>query len=317
MANGQARCWGINFNGQLGDGTQDDADHAVVVRNGAGTGPLTGVVQIVAGNNGTCAVLRSGQARCWGSSTFGQLGVGDDGQHPLPTPVLALTGSGPLTGVATLTLAESNGCAVLRNHEARCWGQNTDHELGSATDAPFSYRPRRVLNRTGTGPLRNVRNISAAAGRTCATLVDGQVRCWGADTLGGLGNGPGGNRRWPSMVLDVDGVGPLTGASRIASGRYHSCVVVTGREVRCWGDGTAGAVGDDSTGVAQLPVVVHNTLGQPRLVTVTQIGLSEHHSCARLVSGRARCWGANGSKELGNRGTLLEETHPVPVLAPL
>jgi alpha-tubulin suppressor-like RCC1 family protein len=318
LSNHQARCWGDNSAGQLGDGTEDPREHAVVVRNPTDTGPLTGVAQISAGGNHTCAVLTNGQVRCWGSGTFGQLGNGADDEFHLPRRVLALAGTGPLTGAATVSSAGANTCVVLRNHEARCWGQNSDHELGSAFGGDFAYRPKRVLNATGTAPLANVRAIAAGGQFACASLLNGQARCWGKDSVGSLGNGPDGDQPFPRAVLDVDGVGPLTGATRIAAGQYHACAVVTGRELRCWGDNFNGDLGNNQANVSsQLPVVVLNTVGQPRLRTVTQIGLGGSHSCARLANGEARCWGGNSFRELGNHFNVPYEEHPVPVLAPL
>ena len=89
-------------------------------------------------------------------------------------------------------------------------------------------------------------------------------------------------------------------------------------QVRCWGNGFAGDLGNDTLNTpSHLPVVVLGLFGTPRLSTVTQIGLGENHGCARLASGRARCWGANSFKELGNRQPQTEALRPVPVLAPL
>jgi alpha-tubulin suppressor-like RCC1 family protein len=118
-------------------------------------------------------------------------------------------------------------------------------------------------------------------------------------------------------VLDVDGIGRLTGVSRIVGGRYHTCAVVTGRQVRCWGDNASGDLGNDDANVAShLPVVTLGLAGSPRLVTVTQLGASAGHTCALVASGRARCWGSNDHFELGNQFPG-PAARPVPVIAPL
>jgi alpha-tubulin suppressor-like RCC1 family protein len=318
LTNHQARCWGSNFSRELGNpGVGDVARHAVTVLNSAGTGPLTGVARISAGQNFTCAVLTNGQARCWGSSTFGQTGTGSHMEVPRPRAVLALSGNTPLTGVAGVAAGSAHACAVLRNHEARCWGQNLDHETGSAGNIPFVYRPRRVLNRTGTAPFTGVRAIAVGSQSSCAVLLNSQVRCWGLDHLGELGNGPNGDSAFPAVVVDVDGVGRLTGADRIASGGFHSCVVVTGRQVRCWGDNAAGDLGnDDPDNASQLPVITLGLGASPQIRTVTQIGASPAHTCVRVASGRARCWGNNDTGELGNQFPG-DAARPVPVIAPL
>ena len=68
LANGQARCWGDNDNGQLGNNDLGvDTDLPVTVLNQGGGGPLTGVASIQAGDDFTCARLANGQVRCWGA----------------------------------------------------------------------------------------------------------------------------------------------------------------------------------------------------------------------------------------------------------
>jgi alpha-tubulin suppressor-like RCC1 family protein len=83
MVNGSVRCWGGNYDGQLGDGTtmnHADASSAPEV--------LTGVSLLAAGGaDHNCALLTTGRLRCWGSNNYGQLGVEDRSAHPTPTDV--------------------------------------------------------------------------------------------------------------------------------------------------------------------------------------------------------------------------------------
>jgi len=71
-ARGKAYCWGANGNGQLGDGTLDDASDL---------GPQTvkghlKFASISGGNYFTCALTAIGEAYCWGANGNGQLGDG-------------------------------------------------------------------------------------------------------------------------------------------------------------------------------------------------------------------------------------------------
>jgi len=133
LSNGQARCWGFNGDGQAGDGTFVDYRFlARVVKNAAGTGPLTNVSRIAAGERHTCALLTNGQVRCWGENVSGELGTGAPGApQNLPRVVRNRLDTGPLLGVTQIDAGNSRTCARLANGEARCWGDNTNGALGT------------------------------------------------------------------------------------------------------------------------------------------------------------------------------------------
>ena len=70
---GEVWCWGQNFSGQLGDGTEESS--AVPVRVQGLGGPA---VDVSAGEYHTCAVMQTGGVRCWGYRSDGELGDGRD-----------------------------------------------------------------------------------------------------------------------------------------------------------------------------------------------------------------------------------------------
>ena len=73
-SNDQAYCWGVNSNGQLGDGTGTQRNIPVAVQ--LGDRPDLAVKQIATGNYHTCAIASNDQVYCWGYNTNGQLGDG-------------------------------------------------------------------------------------------------------------------------------------------------------------------------------------------------------------------------------------------------
>ena len=79
-SNGTVRCWGLNLEGALGDGSTDDAAAPVDV-----TG-LTGAIQVVAGGAHSCALLGDDTVRCWGSNFLSQIGDGST-DNPVTTGV--------------------------------------------------------------------------------------------------------------------------------------------------------------------------------------------------------------------------------------
>ena len=163
-----ARCWGSNSNGQLGDGTTTTRLLPVVVRNAAGTAPLTGITQIAAGGLHTCARLSDGTARCWGLNSSGQLGDGTTTNRLLPVVVKNPTGTGALTAVTDVTTAVVFSCARMSDGTARCWGSNGNGVLGDGTSTT-RLLPVVVKNSAGTGAAHGdhpglVRGIHSCAG---------------------------------------------------------------------------------------------------------------------------------------------------------
>jgi alpha-tubulin suppressor-like RCC1 family protein len=133
---------------------------------------------ISAGKFHSCALTTSGTAYCWGSNTFGQLGVGQSGGDRL----LPVSVGG---GYTAITAGDDFTCALTSARTVRCWGANGYGQLG-----------RGEANPTGVGAtpqdiVSNKQFISVSAGRrhVCAVAADGGgTWCWGSNMLGALGN---------------------------------------------------------------------------------------------------------------------------------
>jgi alpha-tubulin suppressor-like RCC1 family protein len=97
----------------------------------------------------------------------------------------------------------------------------------------------------------------------------------------------------------------LSGVVAVAAGRGHSCAVVAGGTVYCWGGNNHGQLGDGGTGRRLNPVRVEGLAG----VSVVRVG--GDHSCA-LAGGAVYCWGANTAGQLGD-GRTKDSAIPVRV----
>ncbi|MGI8945882.1 MAG: hypothetical protein ACR2GL_06560 [Thermoleophilaceae bacterium] len=212
---------------------------------------------------------------------------------------LDVSGSGDTSG---------HSCALFPDDGVRCWGFGGDGRLGYASkttigddETPGSAGP------VDLGPGSPAVAIAAGAFHTCALLEDARVRCWGFGGDGRLGYGSTatvGDDETPGSVDPVD-LGAGRTARAISTGGAHTCAVLDGGSVRCWGwagDGRLGQgnrdqIGDDETPGSVDPV----DLGAGR--TARAISAGESHVCALLDDYSVRCWGLGANGQLGYRST--------------
>jgi alpha-tubulin suppressor-like RCC1 family protein len=287
LTDGRVACWGANGAGQLGDGTAasraypvqaDGAGDAIAVALGGG---------LKSGH--TCALAGDGHAWCWGLDDYGQLGLGGEGEQAppraLPLKRLRAIAAGTwhtcaiardttlscwgrteafgpqvLPGDATHTdepapigglervvgvaLGQLHTCALTSPGDVLCWGSGGDGRLGTGREA-HRAKPGRVE------ALPASVAIAAGAAHTCALDTDGSVWCWGANDEGQLGNGSKApSAGTPSRVRG------LPEAFSLDAGRAHTCAIVTGNEVRCWGANDAGQLGDGTDQTRHNPAAV-------------------------------------------------------------
>ncbi|MCB1014171.1 MAG: hypothetical protein KDB10_03500 [Acidimicrobiales bacterium] len=264
----------------------------------AGSGPLTGAVQVAAGATMSCAVLQDGTARCWGT---GPLGTGGAFNQTSTLAVVVEDDQGdPLTGVEQIAVGGSHVCARLADATAVCWGENLAGELGDGTTDP-SVVPVAV-QQPGGAVLTGVTELALGDLHSCARMDTGEARCWGQNQ-GTLGDGTRKNRTRAVLVRNGSGTGPLGGVAQVVAGAQHTCALLTAGTVRCFGENGQGQLGDGTTTARLRPKLVKPPSGTGPLTNVTQLAADLQSTCARLANGQARCWGPNASGQRGN-GTV-------------
>jgi hypothetical protein len=154
---GAVKCWGLNNFGQLGDGTTSDRSAPVAVSGLSG-----GVTAVAAGSFHTCALTRSGGAKCWGSNNNAQLGDGTTTNRLTPVNVVGLGSAAPTLVIVSRTVGvtptRAAPIAVRCGAEAACRG--TVALSAYVNGKLVGSTARRVQVKLGT------RRFSVAAGAT-------------------------------------------------------------------------------------------------------------------------------------------------------
>ncbi len=252
--------------------------------------PFPEAERIHASNFHTCALNDDSSAHCWGNNDYGQLGNDTTANSLAPVTVTGL-----VDAIAIAT-GSNHTCALLVDGTARCWGANYYGQLGNNTTNVDSSTPVTV-----TG-LADAVAITAGGNHTCAVLADGTARCWGWNNdYGQLGNGTIGG--WSSIPVTVTG---LADAIAITASSGHTCALLADYTVRCWGNNSAGQLGNGTTTNSLTPVTVSG------ITDAVAITASDYHTCAVLGDGTARCWGLNSYGALGD-GTTTGSVIPVTV----
>lgn len=300
---GTVWCWGYNAPGQLGDNTTTNRTAPVQVKGPGGSGTLGGITQMEAQAGTTCGVKGSDQSLwCWGSNSNGRLGIGNETQQNAPVQVKGLNDSGFLTNVLQVTAGNNqHNCAIKTDGSAWCFGDNGFGQLGtnSTTD---SWTPVQVVAASGGGMLASVVEIRAGYDHTCARISDGTVWCWGAGTLGQLGNDASTNQSRPVQV-QAEPSGNLTGVIRLQAGRDTSCAIKFDKTLWCWGGGGGGQLGIAATGNKNKANQVMGPGGVGYLDNVSTVSVGTNAVCAVKEDKTSWCWGQNTYGNLGDGST--------------
>ncbi|MGB2278342.1 MAG: hypothetical protein ACPH5Y_08160, partial [Candidatus Poseidoniaceae archaeon] len=311
LDNGDLKCWGSDHYGKLGDGGSIDPstyDASVVVGSPSATpidlGQGRTAVAVAPGDHHACAILDNGSVKCWGSDENGQLGTGSS-HGRISAPINQTVDLGANRTAVAIDSGKQHTCVILDNADMKCWGWNSRGQLGDGTeyskDTPVSVN---------LGAGRTAVALDLGDLHTCAILDNGELKCWGFNQFGALGNG--GNSNINSPPSSPINLGTGRTAVAVAAGSQHTCAILDNGSVKCWGRDDHGQSGDGGTGLnTNTPSSNPVDLGIGR--TAVAIGAGDAHTCAILDNGEMKCWGRHTWGQLGIGTTSSDEQSPVSV----
>lgn len=201
---------------------------------------------------------------------------------------------------ARIALGGPHSCALALDGTVACWGRGDHGELG---DGEFhDDAPNGLATPVAVSGLAGVASITAGLYHTCALLAaDDSIVCWGGGNDGQLGDdvfhtGLDAGVATPQAVA-------LAGVLQVAAGGNHTCALLSGGTVQCWGDNLFGQLGDGSQNKSATPLAV------PGLSGVQQLAVGKFQTCALMPGGTVQCWGSGGvNAQAGTSISLLVPT---------
>ena len=234
-----------------------------------------------------------------------------------------------------VSISMTHACMVLADGTVRCWGLNTDRELGTSSTSNATT-PQQVQS------ISTAKVVGAGYTQSVALLANGSVVYWGKHatsydystfttgyttkttptTITGLStstdvvvspNGDGATctrvndntvRCWGftaaynggTNFLDAPTDIGLTGVNGLSSGNSFNCAGLSAGGVKCWGYGSESELGA-SVNWAAPPGVASGVSG-----TISKIRSGDYFTCVLLTTGTVQCWGANQNHTLGPAG---------------
>ena len=295
---GALKCWGKNDNGQLGDNTS-----GVTANKDEPTEVIaSGVRAVSAGGSHTCAI-QNGALKCWGNNLYGQLGDNTSGataKKDEPTQVIA-------SGVRAVSAGYAHTCAIMDSDgELKCWGRNNYGQLGDNTSGATANKdePTQVI-------ASGVKSVSTGAYHTCAIMdSDGELKCWGRNSYGQLGddsNGETAHKDEPTQVI-------ASGVRSVSAGDAHTCAIMdSSGELKCWGRNN-----DRQLGLGSSITADKDEPTQVIASGVRAVSADGSHTCAIIdSSGELKCWGLNDNGQLGDgtSGSAANKDEPTQAIA--
>jgi len=281
-------CWGSNYLGELGNGSNSSTSLAVTAQ-----GLSSGVKQVAVGSSHSCAVMIAGGVKCWGYHS--QLGNGATIDSSVPVDVLSAPGGAPLADIQAISANDFQTCALTNTGNVKCWG---------GSDTPVDVPG-----------LTNITAIAVGLSHVCALTVTSGVKCWGSNDFGQLGNDTINDSTTPVDVINASGDPTLlSGITAIAAGSGYTCALAATKQVKCWGVNWNGQLGDNTTTHRHAPVDVVADQNGGLLGNIVALAAHNAHACAITDIGTAKCWGLNNAGGLGNGQISPFSPFPVNVV---
>lgn len=240
--------------------------------------PVAAVVLAACASEGVVGSLAKEPPDAGASSAEPPDGGVDDGAlaEPIARTTTALAAGGEST------------CVRTKSGEVKCWGENASGSLGIGDTEPAS-----IAEPVAPTPLAKMQAVAGGERSQCAVSAAGKVFCWGDIFIGDF-NGQPTDHLPAASPFPVEGVGDV---SRLAVGRYFTCLLGSAGDLRCFGLNGKGQLGVGDTEKRYLPTTVTGFDGAVTSISASMGGL---YACATTRPGSVYCWGDNTDGQISS-----------------
>lgn len=307
---GQVYTWGMNFYGQLGNGTTRESREPVNITEKFELNNEEKIVKIVSGSHHNIALTSIGRIFTWGKK--GVLGDGTSENKLLPNEItdnFSLKQNEIITDIFTNERAD-HSIAITSKGAVYTWGDNSYGQLGDGTTRN-KLSPVNITSYFVTSSMENS-VFSLGSDHTLALLPDGQIYSWGRNNKGQLGTGTKEDSQLPLHINNKFNISYNEKIISINVSLYHSQALTDKGNLYSWGTGDSGQHGDGTYVDKFLPIKVtsyFNLNSGERLIKSYSVG---SHTFAISSLHRVFGWGHNLNGQSGD-GTTISKAIPIDI----
>ncbi|MBI2521823.1 MAG: hypothetical protein HYV97_15515 [Bdellovibrio sp.] len=292
--------------------------------------------QIAVSQFATCVLKgNSNEVKCFGNNQHGQMGqdgtiVGDQasdmGDNLLPASLALAPEVSPISVAATGVSAIAtilDDITVIDDGPIKAWGYS-GHSANGYDWGGDSINPARLgefIPMLIPGASRAFVQVEGGYYHFCGVLDNGDVKCWGYNGYGQLGQD---NTSYYGASPPIYSTPPVNlggPATKVTAGYLHSCALLVGGTVKCWGYNAYGQLGYDNTdqlgdAAGEMAALAPVNFGGKTVIDISAGWVS---TCVAFSDGKARCWGYNpyGNLGIGNTNTIGDAAGEMATLTDL
>ena len=311
-SDGRVFTWGVNYFGQLGDGTTTERLVPTEITSQFVLGAEETITQMELGEYHSSAITSEGRLFTWGRNSFGQLGDGTTTERLVPTEITSQFELNEEDAISLITLGRAFSLAITTEGRVFTWGRNSYGELGDGT-AIDKHVPTDITSFFAFNPEETVIQIASSFYHSSVITSEGRVFMWGYNFYGQCGDGTTTNKLVPTEIeSNFDLIEGETVIQLSLGGNSYSIARTSKRRVFVWGNNEYGQLGDGTTIDKYVPTEITSNFDLNENETIIQVSLGEYHSIVMTSNGRILTWGSNTFGQLGI-GTTTWKTSPTVV----